>query len=331
MSYSTQNAHGDYNTVYHRRQAPNSSPTWWPDFGPGSADFSFQREASATQSIYENHTVHHTNNSVDWRKSLELPPTKQFRHPNPSSEALLGGRHSEVAFLNAALARGQTARQVSLNRLEARAKQVDKWVGDAPILQQNRLQESSVSSSSSSVSRAQLSREGTASLPNLNSLQCARASRGVYARHGFVGGPPQFRKSASSRSHQPLSFNKMLFTGELFARRTPAQRALETRSLQPISRDWRICPESSYLLEQTSGLPVPRQGAREVARDPLSLSSNSVVLAGTGPSNATLRPAFEKDFGETTVGQTSLAETTACSLGGYSDEAIYTEPSVEAP
>jgi len=325
MSYTTTNAHGDYHTVYHRRTAPNANPTWWPDFGPGGADFSFQREASATQSIYENHTVHHSKNSQEFRNPKELAPTKQFRHPNPSVEALFeqrSGSLNDVAFLNAALARGKTARQGALSRLEVRAKQVDKWVEDAPILSP-KLGES-VSSSSGTLR--------SASLPNLSSLRCARASRDTYARHGFVGGPPvQFRRQ-DSRKHHPLSFNKMLFSGELFARRSPGQNMLESRSLKPIPRDWRICPESSYELDVSTGLPVTRNSverereSKERERERKE-SERERKEREREEERLQVRLCGRMYLSSSLVGQSSLAETTA-STGAYSDEAKYAEPSI---
>lgn len=220
MSYCTQNRFGHYTVEYWDPSTKyNGVASWWPDFGHGGRDFSHQKEHDCVGHIFNRIVAPHDSQKKPVPPAE--PPLRQFRHPAPSTEALMvPGRREAVGGLGP-----ETQHHCSLNRLEARARRMASWIGDAPVL----------------------SRIG--SEPALSSAQSVRETKSVYTQHGWL----QKQHCTAGRRLRPPRSNSFVFANQIFANRARPAPA------RP-SKQWRICPENSFQFSRQFQLPVPKAG-----------------------------------------------------------------------
>jgi len=254
MSYSTLDRNGGIHTTYaHARgggQGGCTGQTWWPDFGPGSRDFSAQQRSHPSEVIFER-IVKPAKWSTREKAATSAPPmAQQFRNPQPARDALLN--KTEPCVETKLAAHAVTERQAALRRLEVRQRRMDAWLADAPI----HSREASLYDSSGR-SRSE------PSLKELSSSQASQVSRDVYERHGYLvgrskGSIADGSSGARPRRHNPLSYSAMMFSGNLLGDSSGRSK----RSYRPRkpSKQWRTSLESSFVFDPQTSLPVPRGG-----------------------------------------------------------------------
>lgn len=237
MSYSFQDRHGGIMTGYHPAPGVTAAGqrTWWPDYGPGVRDFSHQVRTHPTESIFKS--------QVEPRKRPTPPMmASQLRHPAPAQEALFSNSEPSVEVKQAAHA--FTERQAALRRLEVRQKQVDRFIQEPPM---RRIQ----------------SEPG--SLRDISTASCStsalEANRSVYERHGYLVGrhtgsvADGHGGALGKRRSNTLALSAMLFKGDIVGE--PRKR--DRRPKKP-SKQWHVTPESRFVFDPTTFLPVPRGG-----------------------------------------------------------------------
>eukprot|EP00928_Gymnodinium_smaydae_P001436 TRINITY_DN10530_c0_g1_i2.p1 TRINITY_DN10530_c0_g1~~TRINITY_DN10530_c0_g1_i2.p1 ORF type:complete len:311 (-),score=55.36 TRINITY_DN10530_c0_g1_i2:283-1215(-) len=251
MSYSVQDRYGGLCTTYNNSLGPSGTGrTWWPDYGPTTQAFSFQEKQHPTETIFEKVVKPFTRQGAS-ASAPELSPLRpQFRHPQPAREAIHQGEPDGAAKL---AAHAVTSRQASLRRMEVRQRRIDKWIGDPP----NRVG----ARDALSVSEGRPSAMFGSSLSNsqLSSAQASQVSREVYERHGFLVGRSKGSIADGGRGARPRKANTLSFHAMLMAGGSGNSRPSRPSSKKP-SGQWRICPESSFVFDPRSFLPVPRGG-----------------------------------------------------------------------
>lgn len=254
MSYVTTDKHGGSFTHYSSvksKEVVGTGNTWWPDFGPGIRDHSYQEKYAPHHHIFEKVVKPHT---VVRTRSEPAPISTQFRHPAPAREAML---HKADPTREEHLAAHEFfQKQASLRRLEARQRRMDKWLDTAPI----RL---TAPDNSKAAMRALAMQDSKAaarsrSETSLSSEACGEASREVYERLGYLvgrskGAPADGQKGARQRRHNPLSFNALMFGGGMVDSK-------RSRGPRKPSKQWRMLPESGFVFDPKTSLPVPRGG-----------------------------------------------------------------------
>lgn len=252
MSYVTQDRHGACTTHYasiKNTESVGTGKTWWPDFGPSIRDHSFQEKFSPHHHIFEKVVKPHTVGRARAPPPLDRQPT-QFRNPAPARQAMLMQDHPTHERLLAA--KEVTAKQSSLRMLEVRQRQVDSWLEDVPMRMK------AVGSSSKGASLRSRSE------PSLSAGAAASVSRDVYEKLGFLVGRSKGSiadgmsgSESSKRRHNPLSMHALMFGGNVQA---PAARPLASLKVRKPTKQWQTCPESSFVFDPRTSLPVPRGG-----------------------------------------------------------------------
>lgn len=247
MSYVTQDRHGAATTHYasqKSREVVGTGTTWWPDFGPSQRDHSYQEKYAPHHHIFEKVVKPYTVGKPQGPPPLERQPA-QFRNPQPGRHAML--MQDQPSHERRLAAKSVTDKQGALRMLEVRQRQVDSWMGEPPVRM--------AAAASSSQGRALRS----SSEPSLSSGAAAEASRDVYEKLGFLVGKSKGTiadgyNGAKARRHNALSFNALMFSGKVVD-----GRGRPSRSSKP-SKQWRLCPESSFVFDARTSLPVPRGG-----------------------------------------------------------------------
>lgn len=180
---------------------------------------------------------------------LTEPLARQLRNPQPAVN---------FNFVDRKLAaHAVTERQASLRRLDLRQKRVDSWLGDAPI----RMSSAYLTDNDNQKSLMRSASEPSVDDVTLSSLHASSVSRDVYQKHGYLVGRSQGsiadgRTGEAPRRHNPLSFHAMRFSGDLQESRSGSRRK---GPLKP-SKQWRTTPESGFVFDPRTFLPVPRGG-----------------------------------------------------------------------
>lgn len=263
MSYVTQDRHGATTTHYasiKNTESVGTGKTWWPDFGPSIRDHSYQDGYMVHHHIFESQVKPHTTG----RDRAPPPPERQpaqFRNPAPARRAML--MNDQPTNERRLAAKQVTDRQSALRMLEVRQRQVDSWLEDAPVRMK------AVGSSSKAKSAASLRSSSEPALGtsenSLSSEAAAQVSRQVYEKLGYLvgrhkggiadglGGADQ-----TKRRHNPLSMNSLLFSGSVL--NGGSSNPKKTTLAKKQSKQWRMCPESSFVFDPRTSLPVPRGG-----------------------------------------------------------------------
>lgn len=261
MSYCTFDRYDGMRTTYAHARGGGAGAgmgvrTWWPDFGPGSQDFSQQRRSHPSEAIFERNVVpKRWSTQARPEPAPELPLASQFRNPEPARHAMLRVDPQEDQARKLA-AHAVTERQGALRRLELRQKRVDAWLGDAPI----RMSSAYLTDHPQQASLAHSSSEP--SVGSHSAVHAAAVSRQVYEKHGLLVGKSQGGIAGgrtgeeAARRHNPLSYHAMMFSGDLQDGKNARMRQ---RSLKA-SKQWRTCPESRFVFDPRTFLPVPRGG-----------------------------------------------------------------------
>jgi len=269
MSYSTLDRFGGISTTYAhgRGGGPTASggKSWWPDFGPGTHDFSSQDKSHPTETIFEK-IVKPANWSQNARpaSSSVQPVASQFRHPVPAREAMLHKAEPSAEAKYAAHA--VTERQSALRRMEVRQRRVDAWMGPAPIrMSAAALQEALLREPTQlRVPEGPRRSRSEAAVRDLSTSSASEASRAIYEMHGYtpIGRSKPSIGSSGVRRHTPLSQSTMLYQGEVSGTHALDDSGGRSRRSGPRkpSKQWQTCPDSSYVWDPQSFLPVPRGG-----------------------------------------------------------------------
>eukprot|EP00440_Ansanella_granifera_P020270 gb/GFBE01022021.1/.p1 GENE.gb/GFBE01022021.1/~~gb/GFBE01022021.1/.p1 ORF type:complete len:276 (+),score=47.05 gb/GFBE01022021.1/:1-828(+) len=214
---------------------------WWPVYGPGTMDFSAQDKSHPSETIFDK-VIAPKKWSANASRS-RVPPQEiiqaaQMRHPAPAREALL--RDKEHPDIEVKLrAHEVTQRQGALRRAEMRQRRIDAWAGEPPI----RL----AATMSEGLRR-------TRSESSINTLGASQVSREVYERNGFLVG----RTKEQPRRSKPLSYQSMMFAGDLM-NSTDSGTRIGSRP-RKYDMQWKTLPESKFVFDPKSFLPVPRGG-----------------------------------------------------------------------
>mmetsp|Transcript_69962 Transcript_69962/g.177561 ORF Transcript_69962/g.177561 Transcript_69962/m.177561 type:complete len:299 (+) Transcript_69962:112-1008(+) len=262
MSYSRIDRYGDITTSYaHMRgggpPGGTGGRTWWPDFGPGTHDFSAQRRSHPSDMIFEKVVA-----PKNWSSKEKAPPATgealgcHFRNQDPARLAMLEVGTNVDRKLAAHIF---TERQCAIRRLENRQLRMDSWAGDVPIRMVN---------ACAPDAGAKPALGGSQSTPSLgiSTLAAASASRDVYEKYGFPVGRHQGSiadgKSGGGekkRRNIPLSMQAMLMSRDMGAGRSASTSRLRQGPRKP-SGQWKQCPENSFVFDPRTFLPVPRGG-----------------------------------------------------------------------
>lgn len=271
MSYSTVDRYGGISThyLYTRGGGPpggTGSRTWWPDFGPGTHDFSAQRRSHPNEAIFESVVQpKHWSKEPKPAPSVE-PELSQFRNPAPARVAML---ESGTDVQRKVVAHVVTERQGALRRMELRQRKMDSWLGDSPIRMSNGYLADSKTrrpvalSLSGAQSEPSLGSAGNAT--NMSSLSAATVSRDVYEKHGYLVGRYQGaiadgKSGLSTRRHNALSMQGMLHgSSGVLQDRKDATHSTRKGPKKPTGQ-WRTTPESGFVFDPRTFLPVPRGG-----------------------------------------------------------------------
>mmetsp|Transcript_81076 Transcript_81076/g.224337 ORF Transcript_81076/g.224337 Transcript_81076/m.224337 type:complete len:307 (-) Transcript_81076:159-1079(-) len=253
MSYSTLDSHGGISTTYaHARggvhtQGPGR--TWWPDFGPGTRDFSAQERSHPSEAIFEK--IVKPGKWSTREKSIPNPEpvAARFRSPQPARDAMQDQAPSIERKL---AAHAVTERQAALRRMEMRQRRVDSWLEDAPVRM-----------NASTLSEVSWHSSSEPSLRELSTSQASQVSRDVYQRHGYLVGRSKGSiadgvSGARPRRHNPLSYSAMMFSGDLYG--SPSHKTGKMFRPRKPTQQWRMRPESRFVFDPRSCLPVPRGG-----------------------------------------------------------------------
>jgi len=254
MSYVTQDRHGATTTHYasiNSREPVGHGKTWWPDFGPGIRDHSYQEKYMPHHHIFEHQVVPITTGKSRGVPLLERQPA-QFRHPAPARESMMMKEYPTNEGRLAAKA--VTAKQGALRSMEVRQRIMDSWIEEAPIR---------MKAASSSQGRL----KGSQSQPTLGSHVGVQATRATYEKLGFLVGKSPGNTAdgfsgalGASRRHNSLSLNALMFSGNVvdgsLATRSSSRSVLPKKP----SKQWKLSPESNYVFDPRTSLPVPRGG-----------------------------------------------------------------------
>lgn len=153
-------------------------------------------------------------------------------------------------------AKAITARQGALQMMEVRQRKIDSWLEDAP------LRMSAVGSTSKARS---LRSHSEPALPS-GTVAAVGVTREVYEKLGFLVGRSKGSTAggyngakAAPRRHNPLSLNALMFSGNVVD--GGKSRSLSRSSLpKKPSKQWQLLPESSFVFDPRTSLPVPRGG-----------------------------------------------------------------------
>eukprot|EP00747_Dinoflagellata_sp_TGD_P193684 gnl/TRDRNA2_/TRDRNA2_60165_c0_seq1.p1 gnl/TRDRNA2_/TRDRNA2_60165_c0~~gnl/TRDRNA2_/TRDRNA2_60165_c0_seq1.p1 ORF type:complete len:320 (+),score=35.89 gnl/TRDRNA2_/TRDRNA2_60165_c0_seq1:73-960(+) len=292
MSYSTQDRYGDVKNFYPASTSKSTEPvgtgcTWWPDYGPTQRDYSYQHRWSSTRHIFDK-VVHPA--SVGFLPpeppSAHVLADRQFRNPNPALHGMLKTEHEPHEHVSKA--RDATKKQGRLNMLADRQKKIDSWLPDAPVLRAPPGL-TPLERQRAEAQYGQLSRSRSES--SLIAEQCSELSRETFEKHGWLvgrskGSPADGRSGMSgTRRHNSLSFNSMLFGGELIESGGGAARSSK-KSKRP-GNQWRVCPENSF---QKGGI------LNDISSTNLShttASQGSSKREWSAPTSFDWRPAME--------------------------------------
>lgn len=255
MSYSTLDRYGGLSTTYAYARGgggaavgTGSKGMWWPDYGPTTKDFSQQRRSHPAESIFEG--IMEPRHWDANREKKEVPPSPestQFRHPVPAREAML---KAEPSLETKIAAHEVTQRQGALRRAEARQKRIDSWLDEAPI----RLP-----------GGAGPQARHIRSESSLDSGSCSRVSRETYEKFGFLVGRSRGSiadgkdGSLSLRSRNSLALTEMLFDKKQLSRSVEKLRTPKESSRKYV-KPWQTMPESGFVFDPKSFLPIPRGG-----------------------------------------------------------------------
>eukprot|EP00931_Biecheleriopsis_adriatica_P005310 TRINITY_DN106836_c0_g1_i1.p1 TRINITY_DN106836_c0_g1~~TRINITY_DN106836_c0_g1_i1.p1 ORF type:complete len:290 (-),score=40.70 TRINITY_DN106836_c0_g1_i1:100-969(-) len=258
MSYSTYNRYLEPTNkyAYERGGGPSGGTgmrVWWPDYGPGTMDFSAQDRSHPTETIFDKNVAPaHKWSAASCTKPRDRPAdiihAAQIRHPAPAREAML--RNKEHPDIDVKLrAHEVTERQGALRRAEMRQRRIDAWAGEPPI----RL-------SATALSEASRSRSDSL----LNTIGSSQVSREVYQRNGYLVG----RSKEPARRSKPLSLHSMLFAGDLVNNNSSSTRV--GRRPRKYEMQWKTLPEKKFVFDPKTFLPVPRGGwdAHEMGKWP---------------------------------------------------------------
>jgi len=259
MSYTTYDKHGAQRTHYSSmksREVVGTGNTWWPDFGPGIRDHSFQHKYALHHHLFEKAVKPHTTGRT--ARSEGPPIGAQFRHPAPAREAMISKGHPDREEHLAAHTFFQ--KQASLRRLEARQKRVDSWLETAPIRMTLPAHDTKAAMRAALAASDSKALSRTASEPSLSFEAGAEVSREVYGRLGYLvgrskGSPADGYNGARNRRHNPISFNALMFGGGV----VDSKRSRAAMPRKP-SKQWHVCPESRFVFDPKTSLPVPRGG-----------------------------------------------------------------------
>eukprot|EP00929_Paragymnodinium_shiwhaense_P115376 TRINITY_DN84202_c0_g1_i1.p1 TRINITY_DN84202_c0_g1~~TRINITY_DN84202_c0_g1_i1.p1 ORF type:complete len:306 (+),score=52.77 TRINITY_DN84202_c0_g1_i1:67-984(+) len=253
MSYTITDRYGGLRSTYNPPTGTiglGSKGVWWPDYGPSTRDFSYTYGAHPTESIF-NRVVQPYTDSLKKSSanpanlepgSRDAPAYKQFRQPQPARNAML--LKSEPTAEDKLAAHEIVQRKGALQRISMAQKRIDAWLGDPPI--RNGMKQQMLANSKSR------------SLSSLDTDKAADISRQVYEKHGYLVGRSKptiadgrHKQKSSSSSSLPLSKSTMLFGKDADFRKR--------KKLEPDKR-WRVVPESQYVFDPRTFLPVPRGG-----------------------------------------------------------------------
>lgn len=264
MSYSRMDRFGELTTSYAPTAAGSGERTWWPDFGPSTQDFSQQRRSHPSDMIYEK-IMEPKSWSTQERPRVPQGPASgaQFRNPAPARQALLETGTSADRKLAAHVT---TERQLGLRRLEMRQRRVDSWAGTAPVHVSPYLPGSGSGTAPLEPLGSLLGSQSEPSL-GLSTLAASSVSRDVYERHGYLVGRSQ-GSIADGRSgggdtrrrHNPLSLQSMLMPKDSGSLRSSSTTTRVRMGPRKPGGQWRACPESRYIFDPRTFLPVPRGG-----------------------------------------------------------------------
>lgn len=256
MSYVTQDRHGACTTHYASIKSTDvagTGKTWWPDFGPSLRDHSFQERFFPHHHIFEKVVKPHTTGRDRAPPPLEREP-KQFRNPAPARQAML--LRDQPTNEQRLAAKEVTDRQSHLRMLEVRQRRIDSWLEEPPIRMK-----AVGSSSRGKALRCQ-------SEPVISASSSAtQVSRETYEKLGFLVGRSKGSiadglsgANGAKRRHNPLSLNSLMFSGSVVdgnrAGRSLSRSALPKKP----SKQWQVLPESSFVFDPRTSLPVPRGG-----------------------------------------------------------------------
>eukprot|EP00927_Polykrikos_kofoidii_P071153 TRINITY_DN67470_c0_g1_i1.p1 TRINITY_DN67470_c0_g1~~TRINITY_DN67470_c0_g1_i1.p1 ORF type:complete len:295 (-),score=51.44 TRINITY_DN67470_c0_g1_i1:48-932(-) len=244
MSYTTQDRFGGFCTTYKSvGGTAGTGRTWWPDYGAGTNEFSYCKRGHPTETIFKDvqrFTAGSKTSPAELARATKAVDM-QFRNPQPAMHAIL---HKEQPSDERRIAaKASTQRQSSLNRLEMRQRNVDRYLGDAPIRAQQ-------SKDDEYVRRLDTT---------LSSLNCSEISRSVYEKNGWLVGrsKPSIadgRTTGRSKS-TPLSFNAMMFRNELTGGGSAKRLSGSSKSPKQLRP-----PPESFNWDPRMCLPVPRGG-----------------------------------------------------------------------
>jgi len=247
MSYSTLNRYLEPTNQYAYMKGGGPAGgtgmnTWWPVYGPGTRDFSAQDKSHPSETIFDKVVA-----PGKWSAHrVRVPPAEivhaaQLRDPAPARRHML--RDTEHPDIDAKMkAHAVTQRQVFLRRAEMRQRRIDAWAGEPPI----RL---------SAATMSEALRKSRSESDLMCSLDASKVSRDVYERNGYLVARTKEKPPRS----KPLSFHSMMFAGDLTSSSTAPKRV----GLKPPRRydkGWKTLPESKFVFDPSTFLPVPRGG-----------------------------------------------------------------------
>lgn len=276
MSTWAYDRHGGFKNYYqHKPSNPSAmlqAKTWWPDFGPGK-DHSYLLKSHPAETLFDKVYAHKRWDATRTPQAPELGPERppqQFRHPEPGNEAMLQ-KHTPTMEVKAK-AHATTQKQAAIFRAEMRQQKVDSWAGPSPI---RMAASTSVTDGSKdlamygdypSLSRPPSLSRSEPTLP-LSSVKASSVSRSVYEQHGYLVGRSKGQTADGQgglrpRKHTPLSAHKIRFGSD----GTAGSSSRRSSSTKPRGQ-WKPLPESSFVFDPKSFLPVPRGGWKKQLTD----------------------------------------------------------------
>lgn len=258
MSYVTQDRHGGMATTYANIKSSEpigTGKTWWPDFGPSTRDHSYQEKYMPHHHIFEKVVKPHTVGKPRGQPLLEREPT-QFRHPQPAREHML--LKDQPTNDRRLAAKETTDRQSSLRMMEVRQRQIDSWLEPVPIRM----------AAAPKTKTLRLSNSEPSLTNNGGSAVAAQVSRDVYEKLGFLVGRSKGSvadgmggaSGSATRKHNSLSLNALMFSGNVVDGNRAATKNSRSALPKKASGQWNLCPESSFVFDPKTSLPVPRGG-----------------------------------------------------------------------
>lgn len=264
MSYTITDRHGATAVTYGAKAARfgpadsvGTGKTWWPDFGPSIRDHSYQEKYMPHHHIFDKVVKPWNIGHTAAPPLLERQPT-QFRHPAPGREAMM--MKDQPTHECRLAAKAITDRQGALRMMEVRQRKMDSWLEDCPMRM--------VAAGSSRDAAAQGLRGARSepSLTNAASTAAATVSRETYEKLGFLVGRSKGSIAdgltgahGSTRKHNPLSVNALMFSGNVVDG-SKAKGSSRSQLPKKPSKQWNVLPESSFVFDPRSSLPVPRGG-----------------------------------------------------------------------